>query len=1042
MLQIALNESGLDPRLGLPQLLESIQAECDDSVAAAARTRRADVELETQRLRWTESQSWYVPELRSTTLALVPRGSTAQANDSSARLTSVTTEIALGLRLRPGVPALQAAQRLALTKSRLDERQSRWLREQTEDRASVQLDGLARAWLDDDGIRAASTDLEDTARRFARGERTAADLAAANRTLRAAQVRRERLLQLAIRSRIALSTNDRTDLAPPARARREELRPADLDARLLRSLAHAPLLQSARAEAARAAERARSERFLLTTAVEAGLSLPLYESSDSTLPARPEFSLSGSGSLATVVRETSVLGRWSLDLRPTVQAQRALEREARLRQAQSDLARKQYLWAELEARLELAQARKSCELSEAALQMTLDSWERERRWFEQGAATERDVRTAELARDAARVERAEAEARRQAAASALASYLQTPRGTQIDVHESPEALETWARQRFIPDNALFGFESAERRREAKLGLELASAQTKALGTPSRGTTLTTQAIQGLRGGAFSFTVALSVSLDSAHDAAQVTRAAEREGRARGHSLSLERELDEQRARQSQRFDEANALIETEVSIQQRLTAIGETLSRGQGTAPDVHPAVKQRQMAALRAAVLDSERRRLTAEEQRRGALLRMLALGGSPASARASSAPTTLEAARDALIREDPNVAIADEAAKEARGHQPIPIVSAFHPVGPFAIGSYSANRVVGPSTTKTWRGDFGLGLSLGLDESISFLASRRLADSADLEQRAARGAAALRALHELGRTWTARELARLSRAEEAEARQQLESSVEPRFALGQVTAATLLEAEQRHTSSRLRRSSDESLLRTQHALMGALGASVNDAVLDEYQSRASSYSTKLSAAAKAATSAGSDAAELAAKERAAAADSETAGSALRSVSPITALVEARPARFETTSGTEDARASSAGHELLWVFSLIIPFKPKEFGALSVASARASESDEELGAASRAAEHRRLELQQRFAALRAQQASAEARSAAAERALAELDRRLRNAQDHTTIDEVATARSALFDARRARVIVNGALLEAALLLELAKENR
>jgi len=331
---------------------------------------------------------------------------------------------------------------------------------------------------------------------------------------------------------------------------------------------------------------------------------------------------------------------------------------------------------------------------------------------------------------------------------------------------------------------------------------------------------------------------------------------------------------------------------------------------------------------------------------------------------------------------------------------------------------------------------------LSLGLDETISFLASRRLAEGARLEQRAARGRAALQAVHELGRAWTARELSRLSREEEAETRRQLEASVQPRFELGQVTATTLLEARDRHAASELRRSSDEAQLRTQYALLASLGAPVDDAVLDAYQKQATRAWQTHSTRADVATAAPIAPATQAAEQRHAAASTETAASALRFVSPISALVESRPAQFKTTTGTGDARNSSTGHELLWVFSLVVPVKPKEFGALSVASARARESTQELEASSRAARLRWLELSTRAAALQQEQASAVARRVAAERALNELDRRLRAAEDGTTIDDVAAARSALFDARRAQVLVDGEALEAASLLQIAKENR
>ncbi len=608
--------------------------------------------------------------------------------------------------------------------------------------------------------------------------------------------------------------------------------------------------------------------------------------------------------------------------------------------------------------------------------------------------------------------------------------------------ETPEALERWLTEHFLPENGLLGFESAGRRREAELGAEFAHARTESLAKPARSATLTTQATQGLRGGAFALTFALSVALDPPREALQITQAAEREGAARGRLSSLERELDEQRARAQQRLGEANALLDAETSIQQRLNALEEALRAKQAATPDVHDALKQRQLAQLQAARLESEKRRLEAHEQRRSALFRGLALGTQPAAARAQ--PRRSPAAEDharALIEQQPDVTVADAAAGAARDHQPVPVASALHLVGPFALGSYAANRITGPTTTKIWRGDLGVGLALGLDEALARSLRTSSRPRSDRERGAARQDAALQAIHELTLTCTMRELERLSAQEAAETLHHLEASVQPRFGLGQVTAATVMDAQQRYAFARLRHSSDESLLRAQRALLAALGAELSDAALDEYQRRASAWLAS-GPGTTTAPSPSPSSAELAAQSRSRAASTATAGSALRLASPITGLVEFRPAQLEITTGTDDAREASTSHELLWVFSLIVPFKPKEFGSLSVASARARESDEELGAASRSARLRRLGLQARLAACRREQASAKARTLAAERALTELERRFHTAQDDTSIDELAPARQALFDARRAEVIASGATLEAALAQRALQENR
>jgi len=1041
MLDVPVEASGFDPQLDLPVLLESIRAELEPSSPGEAQVRRTDIRLEEQRLRWAESQTWYVPEFRSTSLALLPQGNAA-GTGSSFHLTSVTSELSLGFRLRPGVPALQAAQRLAVEKSRFDDEQSRRERELTEDQARARLDELSSSWSNENAVRIANAELEDTLRRYARGERSIAELASASRSSLAARLSRELILRDAVLAQLELSSNDRSELAPRGEPRREELAATEVDRRLARSLGDSALLKSARAEAGRAALRARSERSRVASTLETGVLLPVYETDDPSLLVRPELTISSSGSLATVVREASLLGRWSLDLRATGLTQRALESQARLRRLQVELAQKQQQWVVFNARLELAQARELLELSQRISQFASESRAREQRWLQQGAASERDLRAAELAHHTAVVEQGKLEARVRSAEIGLASYLGAARGTQVSVNETPETLERWAGEHFFPDNHLFGFESAGRRREAELAVESAHALTESLAKPPHSATFTTQATQGLRGGAFSLTLALSVALDSPRDAPQVTRAAEREGEARGRLASLERELAEQRARERQRFDEANALLQAELAIQQRLKVIADAVRSKQAATPDMHAALKQRQQAALQAAWLQSERRRLEAEEQRRAAAFRGFALGNPTSTAReASKRAGKLEEAVHALTEERSDVAIADAAAEGARAHQPVPVASALHLVGPFAIGSYAANRVVGPATTKVWRGDVGVGLALGLDESVAFIASHQLSNAAELQRSAAREDAALQAIHELGRTWTARALERASAQEETEARHYLQGSAEPRFGLGQITAATLVEAEQQHAFARLLHASDESRLRTQHALLSALGATVSDATLDEYERGAAAWLATNPATQKKGGPA-PDSAELAARARSAAASSAITAGALRVASPITGLVEFRPARVATTTGTDDTRETSTSHELLWVLSLIVPFKPKEFGAVSLAAAQARESDEELAAASRKARLRWLDLQSRVIALEKDRASAAARREGSERALAELDRRLRAAQDQTTIDEVATARRTLSEARRAEIVAQGKLLEAGLLFRAIQENR
>jgi len=202
---------------------------------------------------------------------------------------------------------------------------------------------------------------------------------------------------------------------------------------------------------------------------------------------------------------------------------------------------------------------------------------------------------------------------------------------------------------------------------------------------------------------------------------------------------------------------------------------------------------------------------------------------------------------------------------------------------------------------------------------------------------------------------------------------------------------------------------------------------------VLDEYASKTEALLSRDMTASLSlgeASSENGDPAQLAAKARRGAARSEAVATALRMVSPINGLIEFRPAKIQTESGRPGAEQTVASSELLWVVSLIVPFRPKVLGAVGVESARARLSDQELAATSRERRYRDVDLRTELYARRRSYAAALQARLASEAALAELERRFRAGEDQTTQDDVVQARRASFEAQRALVEAKGAALE------------
>ncbi|HEX3849337.1 MAG TPA: hypothetical protein VHW01_00135 [Polyangiaceae bacterium] len=1046
-LALPLAASGLDPQLDLTAMLGLVREVVADSLSRPGEVEQADLALAQQRLQLVETRRWYVPELRAAAVALLPK-SDVTGSGSAFHLESVTGELTLGLRLHPGLPFSQAAAAQGVLKSKWLGQEAQWTREQTEDQARISRDALTSLWTDQRGLISASAGFADVSRRFARGERSAAELAESSRSLTTVRLEREAIFEQAVVAQIVLTAASGgggpmlSEVSATASwmssplletGTRQPIEALDADKRCAQAVEVAPSVKAARAEAARAVQAAGSESYRFRSSLEAGVLYPFYQRASTILELRPELGLAGAGLAPIAVREASLLGRWSVDVLGTGRSARALEREAALRQTEAELTRKRFLWAELAARLELAHARTSNEHAAVQAAFFRQNLEQQRRSLAQGTATEEDVRSAELADHAAVVTGARAAARLQAAELTLAQKLGASRGSQITITETPAAVEAWARDRFIPEQGLFGFESALSMRVAELQVEYADAQVASLASPARSVTLTAEATQGLRGGGYSFTLGIGVALDPPREPTKLVRAAELAGAEAGRLAAASRELNERRTLANQTSAEARDLLADEANIQRDIGGRMLAVRAEQAETAGENNSLKQRELAALEAALLESEARALEDEERRSTAALQALALGAAEPRANAGSRSATLPQALFGLTEADTGVVAADAAAREGQRANTTPVATGLHLAGPFVAGSYAVTRVAGPSTTSALQANPGLGAALGLDEAAAFVASARLLEAAKFERRASRKLAVRGALHEIGLAWTARELARLSVQEETEARRYLEDSVLPRFKLGMVATAAVSAAQDGLARAVVRRSSAEARLSTQLAMLAAQGAPLGEAVLDEYAAKSEALLASdmtASVSRSEASFESGDPAQLAAQARRGAARSEAAATALRVVSPVNGLVEFRPAKIQTESGRPGAEQTVSSSELLWVVSLIVPFRPKVLGAVAVESARARLSDDELAATTRERHSFDVDLRSELYAGRRSYAAALQARLASEAALAELERRFRAGEDQTTQDDVVQARRASLDAQRALVEAEGAALE------------
>ncbi|HET9953859.1 MAG TPA: TolC family protein, partial [Polyangiaceae bacterium] len=955
--------SRVDPRLAPGELIAlSKQLACSkpgeaEGVAEATLTR------EQRRAEFAAVQSWYVPALRASAVAVFPESNEIDSDSHALRLEQTTGELSLAFTVRPGVPDLRKSSAAAVEGARFDTLSEKKERRLRGARARAQLDVLVPELSTDRALESARSEFRETTRRFARGERKAAEVIASSRRWVEVQLNQDALLNRAIEAQLAECESRRQNDPELHLTDPRVLSPRQVREREVSAPASAPAVLAARARANQALLFARSEDLPWKWGIEAGVLYPLYDRNANTLRARPELGLSGSVLAPVAVNEASLVGRLSFDYLDNARKRKAAQLQAELRSAQAELESRRAASRQLRIRLKLAHARQMLETRERAAQVAASELELLRNWRSEGFGSDSDVYVSEVAHQAALRARNSARAQLRSLQLELGAELGAAADTALGTEELPAVLEASLSQKHAA-RGLARFEAALGRRIAELEVAAARARLDELTNVPKGLTVLTQATQGLKAGGFSLTAGLGFNLDSPQDSRNALVAAEVLGKAQARLRTIDEQLARRYERARLSVSESQATVALERQLQERLAAEQAALTRDGQSWPQASGANLQRDAIALQLASLASKQREIEAAQSLALASLDLSEYRPSqgapvvPHTARSneeSSQIGSLEvnprkntSAAPRNARGDiPVVAhwleakpgfLAAEGARAQLAAQPTrpAVLGGLRLVGPFAAGSYSSTRVPGPTTFEVAQADLGAGLAFHLDDAVSFLAVSRVRAAAQHAREAALRAAALQVWSEVAELWRARELHRLAVRREAGARDWLTRWVSPRYELGHLGNHAVAQAEADLTNAAVDLERARARLLAAEAALTTPELEFDMRLLDQYEQAFSTESTSRSDWRQLEITAPNRSPALrAARERASAQRTQASATSVRVLSPMTGLVEVRPSRTATDTETSEARRTTSSTERLLEFSVTVPFKPRELGSL-----------------------------------------------------------------------------------------------------------
>ena len=1049
-----LDGSGLDARLELRDVLDVLALPVPGSgtgveeAAAALRHRRSILGA-------AESRMPYVPELLASVLDVVvkpaPTGLLQRPTWSTDQVLGQAT---LGFDLRSSRAAQREAEEAAVQAEGWRLEASRDQNRRIRAEAAARRDGALSAWSASRDVLESSARFLDVARRFARGEADGPALVGASEKLISASDFADTLFADAVRAEVVLTTHEATAPASPTRGGlRDPLGvPSDgPDPRAGPSTRPDASVAAAEADAVSAYERAEAARSTFSGRVELGVLYPFFAGSGAAIAGNTGLLLTSGGALLPPqLKHPALLARVSLfGLRDGPEG-RATRIEAELRAAQATFARKRRLARQAAARVELAYQGALVREAErrlafaTAVRDALRESKRQGIVDEETLASEGDMRVAVAAADRE---------------TELAGWTQTEIGARSLV-DGPAALgqvesreaETTARDIYQSER-LLGFEAELRTRIAELELDSARASLARLRAAGSAVDVAVQGTREIGRDAVGSSIGLGLNwnLDPPKAPSDISDQAATVARAEEGLAETRRALQTEKRLAAAEYEEAARLHDIELKNRDRLREVLAHLRQEQASEPELSDSAKLRAAAGVEALVFDAERRLLLVESRAGRALLCAMNLGASlhpegdgaaMAGSRAPT-PTTLAEAVERFVESDPRVLEADAVARSAAAapnrsalpwglHVAGPSFGLTFATQPGSASDTTTNPASSPSRGLT--GDVGVGLSLALGESFSFVEMSAQERFARTSRRAARMHAAVSAIAAIAAGWNARERTRLEPDRRA-ARGRTVLLTSPRLSAAQIGPNALAYAESAYAASQADVLEAQADWERSRLLWAQRNMEPSERVLDEFGRVASTdLGVALQNALTEAAPSLHTADVAAARTRADLAWAGVGASFLRLLDPITFFAEFEPFGEWDSPPTDGAGLGAPTRDARVDLALRLGVNPKAAGEIAERVAIADARQAEVGVAERAARNalaeRRARIDARSGSWRASAHALEA----ARRAFEETDRRYRVGESGVSIDRRSECLDALFDAERveldARVAVLDAFLE------------
>jgi hypothetical protein len=1040
-----LDGSGLDPRLDLTDVLDVLSIPVRRS---GTRVEEAVAALHYQRslLALAESQMPYVPQLLASVLDVLVKPPQTNTGQSAKWSTDqVLGQATVGFDLRPSRTPERDAEQIS-TEAEL------WRLKQTIDQnrrvraeARARRDGAVSAWLASRDVLESDASFADAARRFARGESDAGALVHASESLISARDSIDELFAEAVLCQVVLMTHgEATGATLPGGDAREPAFDEPLGRQAEPAATPDASVAAAEAASSSAYERAEAMRATFAGRIEMGVLYPLVAGSATALGNNTGLLLTAGGALLPPeLRHPALLARISLFERRDCPEGRAARIEAELRAAQAVFARKHRLAQQAAVRLELASQGTAVREADRRLAFVTALRDALRQMKDQGVIDEATLDSeGETRVAAATADREEQRARwvqTQIAAQGLVDQASTL--GLVDIREAEEAdVALYGAEQLV------GFETELRRRIAELELDRARAWLTAVRRAGASIDVALQGTReiGKESVGSSLGLGLSWTVDPPRTPSDISDAAAAVGRAEESVAVTQEALESEKKVAAADRDETARLRDIELQNRDRLRATLARLREEQAAEPELSSSAKLRAAAGVEALLFEAERRLVAVESRAGRALLSAMNLGVAPTPDVGGTAgpeklpAATLAEAIDRLVESDRRVLVADAVARSMIG-APLrpPLVSGVHVAGP-AFGvtfatqpSTSLTTVAGSTPARGLTGDIGVGVSLALSESFSFIETSAQTQSARTSCEAARAHAAIDALGAIASAWSAREKARLAGEREA-AREKVALLTSPRLSAAQIGPEALANAESAYAAAQADVVEAQGHSERSRRRLVQRNAVLTDRVLDEFgQLVSADAGAALEKALNAVVWSGPAADVASARAKRDVAGAATGSAFFRLLDPITLFGEFEPFGEWDSPPSAGAGYGAPTRDAHIDLALRLGVNLKAIGEIADRAMLVSGRQGEMEVTERATRDAAAEQRVRVEAARASWRTAAQALEAARHAFEDTDRRYRAGEGGVSIDGRSEALEALFDAERAEIDARLAFLDA-----------